>query len=155
MLTRPFSCRCLSLIAATAALALLQQRVWAHPTFGTSVLARDSTELISNVRDGVVCFAYLIGAVAGIAGLFLRRKLAGLLFFLACGFFALDPIAEIIVFKIMESHSSSDYETSQLIFSIVSGVGTVLGMICFIAALYTAKPKPKGPQVMGNQTPRP
>ena len=118
----------------------------AAPLPGEAGAEPDPAELAYKVRDGAVCFLYFLGGLAGITAIFFRRRLAGIFFFLACLFLAVEPIADYFIYHVigiqMNSPSATTLAWSYTTINILS---LVLAVGCLVGALFTAgKPKPRG-----------
>jgi hypothetical protein len=119
-------------------LGLLTGPALAHGTAPALPPAILSEEAIFNIRGGFVCFVLFLGGVAGVAAMFTRRTISGLLFTCACALLAVDPIAEFFFFRVLLDQGRIEYRTLAITYCILSAATVALGVLCLVGAFFTA-----------------
>ena len=96
-------------------------------------------DTIYNIRNAVSCLGFLVGIGAGIFLIVRKRTLAGILFIAGFVLFSLEPLADIMVFRILfnQDLSESTYQVLDYIYPCISAPAFFLGSIAVIIAVFS------------------
>ncbi len=98
----------------------------------------DPLTLPYNLRSGLTCLIFLIGAGAGIFLILRKQTLTGGLALAGFVLFSIDPLVEVILFRLLGDNFSENYEILGWVYAGVSSVVTILGVAALTAALIMA-----------------
>jgi hypothetical protein len=98
----------------------------------------DDPNLPFNLRDGLLCLVFLAGIGAGIFLIVRKQAKAGGLALAGFVLFSIDPIAEVILFRILLNFNSDNYNFLNWTYACISGLSVFLGSAALIAALIMA-----------------
>lgn len=99
----------------------------------------DPYNLPYNLRDALLCLSFLVGAVVGIMAITRQHRTTGLLTLAGFLLLGLDPIAEMIIFRvIMSNYGGENFETFNWMYVCISTPVIMLGTACLIAAVLNA-----------------
>jgi len=90
-----------------------------------------------DIRDALLCLAFLAGAVAGVVALIRKQARAGGLAAAGFALFAVDPLAELIIFRVF-SGGGGDFDLPNWVYVCISTPASVLGVGALIGALWLA-----------------
>ncbi|MBM4424722.1 MAG: hypothetical protein FJ030_15275 [Chloroflexi bacterium] len=103
----------------------------------------DDPRFAYDLRDGLLCLGFLIGMAAAVSLMLRKQTLPGCLALAAFFLFSIDPIAEIIIWRILVTNWADDYNVLNWMYACVSGPAIFLGVIALVVALVTAKRQPE------------
>lgn len=105
----------------------------------------DSYNLPFNLRDLLLCLTFLTGAAVGVFTITKQHKTAGFLTLLGFLFLGIDPIAEVLIFRVlMNTYIGANYELYYWAYMFISTSASLTGVGCLIAALmFAIRPKPE------------
>ena len=97
-------------------------------------------DVIYYIRNAVLCLVFLVGIVAGVLLISRKRTLAGILAIVAFVLFSLEPITDVVIFRVLYNLDLSEgvYNTLDFIYPIISALAIFLGSISIIVALLSA-----------------
>ena len=92
-----------------------------------------------DIRDMVLGLTFLIGMGAGAFVIIRKQKVAGLLTLAGFGLFSIDPIAEVVIFRIFGSGPGDDnyFITLNWAYACISTPAIFLGVVALLAALFS------------------
>jgi hypothetical protein len=88
-----------------------------------------------NVRDAVLCLAFLAGAAVGVVAIVRKQTRAGGLAVAGFALLAVDPLAEFIIFRVL-TPSGGDFTVPNWIYVCISSLAAILGVAALSAALW-------------------
>ncbi len=97
-----------------------------------------NSQLFYNIRDALLCLGFLIGFVGGIVLLVRKKTGAGILAILGFFLFSLDPLIELVLFRLLYNNFGDNLQAMDMVYTCVSGPAILLGSICLLAALLLA-----------------
>ena len=104
-------------------------------------MSGNNIETLYYLRDAAACLGILVG-LAGAIFLFVRRKVvAGVLTLLGFLLIALEPLADIVAFRVLGAGSSPDWDALNTAYACVSGLALFLGMALLAAGLFVVSRK--------------
>ncbi len=100
-------------------------------------MSNNVVNTLSYIRDGIICVGFLVGMGAGVFLLTRKRTLAGILAIAAFILFGLEPITDIIIFRIMFSQdlNISVFNSLTAAYDCISAFVFFVGSILLIVAL--------------------
>jgi hypothetical protein len=76
----------------------------------------DPYRLPFDVRDALLCLVFLVGIGAGVFAIIRKRQMAGLLTVAGFLLFSVDPIAEMVIFRvIMSGYTGDNFDVLQTV----------------------------------------
>ena len=105
--------------------------------------------LAYNLRDLVMFLVFLAGAGMGVFLLSRKRRLPGILTIAAFLLFSLEPLLDVIVFRLLFQQDLSEqaFQTLDYIYPCITAPAFFLGSLALIIALYLlVKPEAKPPE---------
>lgn len=96
-----------------------------------------------DTRVCVTCFVYLLGIAGGIAALFMKRFVPGLLFAAGFAMLAVEPLLDVIIFRLIYPALTGDIKAMDWAYAIGSSIGVFLGVSMIVAGFLLALRKPK------------
>jgi hypothetical protein len=101
-------------------------------------MSMDNIETYYYIRDAVACVGVLIGFGATIF-LFIRKKAgAAILSLLGFVFLGLEPLLDIILWRVLGSTSNPNWDTLNTTYACVTGPSLFLGVVCLVLAFIFA-----------------
>ncbi len=99
----------------------------------------DPYNLPYNLRDALICLSFLVGAAVGIMAINRQHRTTGLLTLAGFLLLGIDPIAEVIIFRvIMSAYGGENFEVFNWAYVCISIPVIMLGAGCLIAAVFNA-----------------
>ena len=100
----------------------------------------DAYNLPFNLRDALLCLGFLFGMGVGVFLIIRKQVVAGGLSVAAFVLFSLDPLLEVILFRVLGNNLSAegDFQTLNWIYACVTGPVNLLGIAALLAALIVA-----------------
>ncbi len=96
------------------------------------------TRVLYDIRDAIICLGFLAGIVGGIVLLTRKKTTAGLVAILGFLMLSLDPLSEIVLFRLMFESFANNLQTLDMVYTCISGVSIFLGVILLLVALILA-----------------
>ena len=104
-------------------------------------MSTNNIEILYYLRDAAACLGVLVG-LAGVVFLFVRRKTgAAILALLGFLLIALEPLTDIVAFRILGSASSPNWDALNSAYACVSGLSLFLGTALLAAGLFVISRK--------------
>lgn len=95
-------------------------------------------DLIWTVRDVLVLLIFLAGVAAGLYALLRKRLLPGVLFLTGSALMALEPVLDIVLWRIVINQSDALWDTIELIYMVLSTPAVFLGAVLVVSAFVLA-----------------
>jgi len=111
-------------------------------------------DVIYYLRNAVLCLVFLVGIGAGVFLIIRKRTLAGILAMVAFVLFSIEPITDIVIFRILykQDFSEAIFNFLDFIYPIISALAIFLGSILIIVALLSAtRPKLEEKELSGDE----
>ncbi len=99
----------------------------------------DPYRLPYDIRDALLCLVFLVGIGAGVFAIIRKRQMAGLLTVAGFLLFSVDPIAEMVIFRVITSgYTGDNFDVLNWSYVCISTPAMLLGVVALIAALFIA-----------------
>ena len=101
------------------------------------------------IRNVILCIGFLVGVCAGIYLIIRKHILAGILAIIGFTLFALEPIADIIIYRILFTYELEEqmYSSLDWAYACTSTVAFFIGSVALMIALVSeARDRHKSPQ---------
>jgi hypothetical protein len=94
--------------------------------------------LVYHLKNAVTCLGFLVGIGAGIFLITRKQRLAGALAIAGFVLFSLEPLADLVIFRILFRNLDYDralFDALNIVYPCISGFGVLLGTVALIIAL--------------------
>jgi hypothetical protein len=104
-------------------------------------VSSNNIEMLYYLRDAAACLGVLVGLVGAIVLLIRHKTAAGILALLGFLVIALEPLTDIVAFRILGAGSSPNWDALNSAYACVSGLSLLLGLVLLAAGLFVISRK--------------
>ena len=101
--------------------------------------------VLFGVRDAIACLGVLVGLGGAIFLLIRKKTLAGILALIGFIFLGLEPLLDVILYRILSNTANPNYDLLDTTYGCVTGPALFVGIVLIVLAFILGFREPKLP----------